>query len=113
MGMKKKHLQRRHLVELFMKTSMQIAISAGALKPYVVLVEHGSTDQKRALVVKRLDQTDGVDGASAPPSWQKGDTGLVEAIPSTDGAAKPARKVITEPPAQRAPRPAATDRRAT
>ena len=41
-------------------------ISAGALKPYVVLVEHGSTDQKRALVVKRLDQTDGVDGASAP-----------------------------------------------
>ena len=46
--------------------------------------------------MKRLEQTDGVDGASAPPSWQKGDTGLVEAIPSTDGAAKPARKVITD-----------------
>ena len=70
-------------------------ISAGALKPYVVLIEHGSTDQKRALVVKRLEQTDGIDGASAPPRWQKGDTGLVEAIPSTDGAAKPARKVIS------------------
>src|SRR4029079_18399678 len=72
-------------------------ISAGALKPYVVLVENGSTDQKRALVVKRLDQTEGVDGASAPPApaWQQGGTGLVEAIPSTDGAARPARKVIS------------------
>ena len=70
-------------------------ISAGALKPYVVLVEHGSTAQTRALIVKRLEQTDGIDGAAAPPSWQQGDTGLVEAIPSTDGAAKPARKVIS------------------
>jgi putative drug exporter of the RND superfamily len=72
-------------------------ISAGALKPYVVLVENGSTDQKRALVVKQLEQTDGIDGASAPPApaWQQDGTGLVEAIPSTDGAARPARKVIS------------------
>jgi putative drug exporter of the RND superfamily len=72
-------------------------ISAGALKPYVVLVENGSTDRTRALVVKRLEQTKGVDGAAAPPApdWQKDGTGLVEAIPSTDGAAKPARKVIS------------------
>ena len=39
MGMKKKHLERRHLVELLMKTLMQIAlvIVAGALwasKPF-------------------------------------------------------------------------------
>ena len=70
-------------------------ISAGALKPYVVLVENGATTQNRALIVKRLEQTDGIDGATAPASWQKGGTGLVEAIPSTDGAAKPARKVIS------------------
>src|SRR5215470_7287333 len=49
-------------------------ISAGALKPYVVLFEHGSTDQRRALVVKQLEQTEGVDGATAPrgPNWQRG-----------------------------------------
>jgi RND superfamily putative drug exporter len=70
-------------------------ISEGALKPYIVLIEHGSSDRVRALVVKRLRETEGVDGASAPAGWEKGDTGLVEAIPSTDGAAKPARKVIS------------------
>jgi len=70
-------------------------ISEGALKPYIVLIEHGSSDRVRALVVKRIRETEGVDGASAPAGWEKGDTGLVEAIPSTDGAAKPARKVIS------------------
>jgi RND superfamily putative drug exporter len=70
-------------------------LSEGALKPYVVLIEHGSSDAVRALVVKRLRDTEGVDGASAPPGWEQGGTGLVEAIPSTDGAAKPARKVIS------------------
>ena len=39
--------------------------------------------------------TEGIDGASAPPAWEQGDTGIVEAIPSTDGAAKPARNVIS------------------
>lgn len=70
-------------------------LSEGALKPYIVLVEHGSTPETRAAVVRRLEQTDGIDGAAAPPDWQKGGTGLVEAIPSTDGAAKPARAVIS------------------
>jgi putative drug exporter of the RND superfamily len=72
-------------------------LSAGVLKPYVVLIENGSTPQTRALVVRRLEQTDGIDGASAPPGpqWQRGGTSLVEAIPSTDGAARPARKVIS------------------
>jgi putative drug exporter of the RND superfamily len=70
-------------------------VSAGALKPYIVLVENGATPQDLALIVNKLDQTDGIDGASAPPAWRKGDTALVEAIPSTDGAAKPARKVIS------------------
>jgi putative drug exporter of the RND superfamily len=70
-------------------------VSAGALKPYIVLVENGATPQRLALIVNKLDQTEGIDGASAPPTWRKGDTALVEAIPSTDGAAKPARKVIS------------------
>src|SRR5204862_3760573 len=75
--------------------STAAGISAGALKPSVVLGGRGSTPQPRALIVKRLEQTDGIDGASAPPGWQKANTGLVEAIPSTDGAAKSARKVIS------------------
>ena len=64
-------------------------LSEGALKPYVVLIEHGSSDPVRALVVKRLRETEGVDGASAPPGWEKGDTGLVEAIPSTTARRSP------------------------
>jgi RND superfamily putative drug exporter len=70
-------------------------ISAGVMKPYIVLVENGATAHNLALVARRLEQTPGVDGAAAPPAWRKGGTGLVEAIPSTDGAAKPARKVIS------------------
>jgi putative drug exporter of the RND superfamily len=70
-------------------------LSEGALKPYVVLIEHGSNDRVRALVVKRLRETEGVDGASAPPGWEKDGTGLVEAIPATDASARPARKVIS------------------
>ena len=70
-------------------------ISEGALKPYVVLVEHGANPKNLALIVKKLEQTEGVDGASAPPAWRKGGTGLIEALPATDGAAKPARKVIS------------------
>jgi RND superfamily putative drug exporter len=74
-------------------------ISAGALKPYVVLLEGGPavgfSTRQLDLVSSRLAETPGIDGAAAPPSWRKGGTALVEAIPSTDGAAKPARKVIS------------------
>ena len=59
-----------------------------------MLVEHGASPRNLAVIARTLRQTEGIDGASAPTSWRKGDTGLVEAIPSTDGAAKPARKVI-------------------
>ena len=70
-------------------------LSEGALKPYVVLVENGSTNQIRAASSRRLQQTEGIDGAVGATALGKGGTGLVEAIPSTDGAAKPARKVIS------------------
>ena len=65
------------------------------MKPYVVLVEHASSPRQLALVVSRLEQTDGIDGAAAPPAWRKGGNALVEAFPSTDASAKPARKVIS------------------
>jgi RND superfamily putative drug exporter len=66
-------------------------ISPGVMKPFVVLVENGAA---RAPIVKKLRATPGVVGAVAPPDWQKGSSSLVEAFPSTDGAAKETRGTI-------------------
>ncbi|HEY7207324.1 MAG TPA: MMPL family transporter [Gaiellaceae bacterium] len=71
-------------------------ISPGVIKPFVILVEHNSDPAALRTVVRRLEQTPGISGASAPPTWRTGDTALVEAIPSQDGAAKPVRGTISE-----------------
>jgi RND superfamily putative drug exporter len=65
-------------------------ISAGALKPFVVLT---SPDQAEA-VVTRVRNVEGIAGAAAPPGWRTDGHALVEAIPSTDAAAKAARGTI-------------------
>jgi putative drug exporter of the RND superfamily len=70
-------------------------ISAGAVKPFVVLVEHSPGTQALRTVVTRLESTPGIAGASAPAAWRKDDSALVEAIPSQDGAAKPVRQTIS------------------
>ena len=66
-------------------------ISAGAMKPFVVLV-HGSDANAIAAKVRALP---GIDGASAPKQWHKDGYALVEAIPSADGAAKSVRTTIS------------------
>jgi len=68
-------------------------ISAGVMKPFVVLVEHGAA---REPIVAKLEATEGVAGAVAPPGqeWTQGETSLVEAFPATDGAAKEVRSTI-------------------
>jgi RND superfamily putative drug exporter len=66
-------------------------ISPGVMKPFVVLVEHGAS---REPIVAKLRATDGVAAAVAPPGWRKGSSSLVEAFPTTDGAAKPTRSTI-------------------
>ena len=66
-------------------------ISAGVLKPFVVLVENGAS---REPIVAKLRETPGVADAVAPPDWRKGSTSLVEAFPATDGASKEARSTI-------------------
>jgi putative drug exporter of the RND superfamily len=71
-------------------------ISPGALKPFVVLVERSPGPQALRTVVSRLRSTPGIAGAAAPAQWRKGDTALVEAIPSQDGAAKPVRTTISD-----------------
>ena len=66
-------------------------ISAGVMKPFVVLVEGGAP---RGPIVAKLRATPGIDGAVAPPDWRKGSSSLVEAFPSEDGAAKNVRSTI-------------------
>jgi putative drug exporter of the RND superfamily len=66
-------------------------ISAGVMKPFVVLVENGAD---RGPIVAKLRQTPGVAGAVAPPEWKKGPDSIVEAFPSSDGAAKETRGTI-------------------
>jgi RND superfamily putative drug exporter len=74
----------------------QSGISPGAVKPFVVLVEHSPGAPALQTIVARLESTPGIAGASAPPAWRKGDSALVEAIPSQDGAAKPVRHTISD-----------------
>ena len=70
-------------------------LSPGVMKPFVVLVEHGAD---RAPTVAKLDGIPGVEGVVAPPppDWLKGPNSLIEAFPSSDGAAKSVRGTISE-----------------
>jgi putative drug exporter of the RND superfamily len=67
-------------------------ISAGVMKPFVVLVEGGAD---RAPIVARLRRTPGVAAAVAPPDWRRGSSSLVEAFPTDDSASKEARTTIS------------------
>jgi RND superfamily putative drug exporter len=67
-------------------------ISAGVMKPFVILVEHGNATGP---IVAKVSAVPGVAGAVAPPDWVKGPDSLVEAFPTTDGAAKATRSTIT------------------
>ena len=75
-------------------TLERAGISPGVLKPFVIL---GENVPQRAVptIVHQLERTRGIVGAASPPSWRKGSTVLIEALPDADGAAKPVRKTIT------------------
>ncbi|MDX6632521.1 MAG: putative drug exporter of the superfamily [Solirubrobacterales bacterium] len=72
----------------------QSGIGAGPIKPFVVLVEGSSAPDAARRVAAVVARTPGIASASAPPDWRRGDTALVEAIPTVDGSAKAARPVI-------------------
>ena len=59
-------------------------ISPGVLKPLNVLVEHGGDAQA---VAAKLRAVPGIAGATAPAAWKHGQTSLVEAFATIDGAA--------------------------
>jgi putative drug exporter of the RND superfamily len=69
----------------------QAGVTAGAYKPFVILVEKGGDRQE---IVRRVRGVEGVAGVAAPPEWRKGDASLVEAFPDADGAATETRGTI-------------------
>ena len=71
-------------------------ISAGAFKPFEVLVEGSPTAQKLQTIANRVGSTSGVAGAVAPTGWRKGNAAIVEAIPAADGAASQTKRTIAD-----------------
>ena len=69
-------------------------ISAGVMKPYVVLIENGGPNATRE-VVRALEQTPGIVAAVAPPQWRADSDALVEAFPTTDSASSESSKTIS------------------
>jgi RND superfamily putative drug exporter len=70
-------------------------ISAGAYKPFEVLVEGDATSAKLAAITRQVAQTPGVVGASAPPGWRAPGVAIVEAIPAADGSSSEAKRTIS------------------
>ncbi len=66
-------------------------ISAGVMKPFVVLVNPGTSS---ATIVKKLDATPGIAGAAAPTAWQKDGYRLIEAFPAADGSSSAGKTAI-------------------
>ena len=67
-------------------------ISPGVMKPFVVLVEHGA--DREPIVAKLRKVRAASQAVVAPPEWRSGADSLVEAFPSSDGAAKATRGTI-------------------
>jgi putative drug exporter of the RND superfamily len=65
-------------------------ISPGVMKPFNVLVERGNPQQ----IAAKLRAVPGIAAAVAPKDWRRGDTSLVQAFPSIDGAAPGIQGVI-------------------
>jgi RND superfamily putative drug exporter len=68
-------------------------ISAGVMKPYVVLLENASSPA--SLVLPRLRETPGVAAAVAPRQWKRGNDQLIEVFPSNDSASKASNATIS------------------
>ncbi len=73
------------------QTLTDAGISAGVMKPFDILVEHGAD---RAPIVAKVQQVPGLAGVVAPPDWKQGPNSIIEAFAAEDGAAKPVRTTI-------------------
>ncbi len=70
-------------------------ITEGAHKPFQIVVEGGATPEQLEQVASRLDETEGIAGAAAPPSARADGLALVEAFSTTDGSNRETRPTIT------------------
>jgi len=70
-------------------------ISAGVMKPYVVLIENDPSGQAASRVAQELRGEKGIAGAVAPTQWQADGDRLVEAFPSSDSASKTSASTIS------------------
>jgi RND superfamily putative drug exporter len=68
----------------------------GVYLPYLVLAEGDISRQTMANISSALSQAPGLYGAAAPPSWRKGDMGLIEAFGLDDGSSRQAKKTISD-----------------
>jgi putative drug exporter of the RND superfamily len=66
-------------------------ISAGVMKPFVVLVNPGTSS---SAVVSKLDSTPGIADAVAPAAWQNRGYRLIEAFPADDGSSSAGKAAI-------------------
>jgi RND superfamily putative drug exporter len=66
-------------------------ISPGVMKPLNVLVENGGDAEQAAAKMRAVP---GIVGASAPTTWHRGSTSLVEAFPAIDGAAPGIQAIV-------------------
>ncbi|MBA2463001.1 MAG: MMPL family transporter, partial [Actinobacteria bacterium] len=70
-------------------------ITDGAHKPFQVVVEGAATPEQLERVASRLDETEGIAGAAAPPTARADGLALVEAFSTTDGSSRETKTTIT------------------
>ena len=69
-------------------------ITAGVHKPFQIVVEGDATPEQLQQVASRLDETEGIAGAAAPPDARADGLALVEAFSTTDGSSRETRTTI-------------------
>jgi putative drug exporter of the RND superfamily len=69
-------------------------ITAGALKPFQIVVEGTGASGDLTPIITAVEGTAGVTGAVAAPQGKKGNFALIEAFADGDGSSKPTRETI-------------------
>jgi RND superfamily putative drug exporter len=71
-------------------------ISAGAFKPFEILVEGRPSASQLTNIARRVARAPGVAGAVAPVAWRTGSAAIVEAIPAADGSSAATKRAISQ-----------------
>jgi len=70
-------------------------ITEGVHKPFQIVVEGDATPEQLDRLASRLDETEGIAGAAAPPGARAEGIALVEAFSTADGSNRDTRPTIT------------------